>query len=171
MTMQPFENSSPTDRRRRFAGVAEIELLVGAVVMLAILLLTRGALDVAQARSNAEHEAWTESFLDATRRSTPLHLVNEPEPVQGFSVERPGLPLRMHGPQVRREVRVIEAGGNELAPVRLGTDYWLPSPAWTWDGRPNRDDGEIHRRWFMDYVMEQHFEVHEPLGLAAPYPP
>ena len=151
-------------------GTAEIEALLGILVLMSVLLLVRGARELGEARLDVGSDATIAAFRDATLASPPLYADNSRlTPVTGYASIRPGLPNRTHVPETSS---AVDVGISGLPRMGVSSEAAVPSPAWTFRGNPVGDSDHARTQsWFETYVDESHMELIDPLGLDEPWHP
>src|SRR5512140_1312292 len=92
-----FTNSCRFVKIRGRSGSADIELLLGVIVIITVLLLVRSSFKLAIARLDTSETALYEAQHNATGDSPPQYTDDGSlPPVGGFVDVRPGLPNRTH---------------------------------------------------------------------------
>lgn len=153
-------------------GTAEIELLLTIILLITILMLTKGALELGLARIDAHQDAAARAFGDAAAGTPPAWADSTAAPVIGYTDIRPGLPLRVHIVSARSTVTIYGGDRDPLPPFTVGADAAVSSPSWPICGYPaGQIDRDMIRSWFLDYVAESHEELIGPLGLAPAWRP
>lgn len=153
-------------------GAAEIELLLTIVLIITILMLTKGALQLGLARLDAQEDAAARAFGDAAAGTPPAYADVSATPVEGYAGIRPGLPLRVHAVSARNTVTIYGGDRDPLPPFTVGADVAVSSPSWPICGYPaGAIDRDMIRAWFLDYTAESHEELILPLGLAPAWQP
>ena len=163
----------PAGAAARRRAVAEIELILSAVVLITVLVLSLGAMKIGLARLDTAHGAAFEAFHNATADPTPQYTGDaDLAPIDGTASERGGLPNRTHVPRPAAEVDVYAGNKQSLPPVQVGGKAGLAGPAWTYSAYPvGGQDQDATRQWFLDYAAESHTFLDDSLRLAPAWRP
>src|SRR5689334_1175226 len=92
--MKSTQQHARSNRARR--GTADVELILIVPLLIALLFLTKGTLQLGEARI---HNAWAaeqKAYTDAIRAAPPVYTTGQLQPQDGFASVRPGLPNPMH---------------------------------------------------------------------------
>lgn len=148
-------------------------MMLSAIVLISILMLAKGALNIALSRLNTSESANFQAFHDATAANPPQYANNTGQGLaDGFATLRPGLPLRLHSPRPTEELTIHTGDKQPLPPVTIGAEAAVPGPPWIYCGYPyGSNDHGVHAHWFGQYVEESHGPVIQGLGLAPYWAP
>src|SRR5262245_11869655 len=137
MKTQAQHRSRATLRGRR--GTAEIELLMVIPLLLVLLFITKGTLQLGEARLRNAFDAEQQASTDDISSAPPTDTNRNLQPIDGIASVRPGLPNRMHD---REQSRIVTPWQHvPLNKITLTEHAAFAAPAWAYTAFPVHDAG------------------------------